>query len=247
MKHNRTVDRAVCMLDILAKHPYGLSLNEIVELMAIPKSSCFDILHTLVDTNMAESIGRDGKFYRIGDRTFNFGNQYIENKQILELAKNRIEIISNKYAKPVILSKDNDENVICVYKYQPKVSNIVANCTVGLITEYYNSIVGKCMLAFREDCFDLIDKYEIDGKIINKTVFIDEILQIRREKYVNGNNLSNNFYCSAVPIFDRKEIAIASLCLLGDSENSDILSQEIAELKQIASEISLEIGYAGEY
>lgn len=247
MKHNRTVDRAVGMLDILSRYPCGLSLNEIVELMNIPKSSCFDILHTLVNTNMAESVGRDGKFYRIGDRTFNLSNQYIENKKLLEIAKNRIEIIGNKYSKTVIIAKNNDENAVLVYKYQPKLSNIGSNCAVGTIIEYHNTVIGKCMLAFRSDCFDLINEYEKNNIIDNKTIFIEDIRKIRQEKYAYGSDLSHELYYSAVPIFDNRGVIISSLCIVGTTEDTSLSTQETIELRQIASEISLEIGYTGEF
>lgn len=248
MKLNRTVDRAVGMLELLSKYPDGLSLNEMVELMEIPKSSCFDILHTLLHASMVESTGRDGKIYRVGVRSFIIGNQYMENKKVVDIAKPRIESIGNKYAKSVFLAEDNLGHVVYVYKYQPKVSTVVAACSVGTTNEYYNTALGKCMLAFREDCLHLIDQYTKESKISNKDKFIDEIVQIRKKKFVySDQEHQHQLFCTAVPIFDHKGTVASALSLSGLYDSEAVCSEETADLKRAACEISYEIGYTGEY
>ncbi len=248
MKLNRTVDRAVNMLELLSKNKNGLSLNELVERMEIPKSSCFDILHTLLHENMVESAGRDGKIYRIGVRSFIIGNQYMENKQVVDIAKERIESIGNKYAKSVFLAEDTLGHVVYVYKYQPKVSTIVASCTVGTTNEYYNTALGKCMLAFREDCLNLIDMYADEKKISDKDKFIEDIVKIRKQKFVySDQEHQTHLFCTAVPIFDHKGTVSSAISLSGLYENDELCQSETEDLKRAACEISQEIGYTGNY
>lgn len=236
------------MLELLSEHPEGLSLNEIVEQMEIPKSSCFDILHTLVHASMVESTGRDGKIYRVGVRAFIIGNQYMENKKVVDIAKRRIETVGNKYAKSVFLAEDNLGHVVYVYKYQPKNSTVVASCTIGTTNEYYNTALGKCMLAFREDCLNLIDRYSSENKIDDKSQFIDEIIQIRKRRYVYSNQEhQRQLFCTAVPIFDHKGAVVSAMSLSGLYESDERCQEETFDLKQVACEISKEIGYTGEY
>ncbi len=235
------------MLELLSKHSDGLSLNEIVEFMEIPKSSCFDILHTLVNASMVESTGRDGKVYRIGVRSFIIGNQYMENKKVVDIAKTHIEKIGNKYAKSVFLAEDNLGHVVYVYKYQPKISTVVASCTIGTTNDYYNTALGKCMLAFRDDCLRLIDQYALENKISNKTKFIDEIVEIRKKKYVySDQEHQHKLFCTAVPIFDHKGSVTTALSISGLFDSSRC-PDETRDLQEAASEISQEIGYTGEY
>lgn len=248
MKLNRTVDRAVGMLELLSRYPEGLSLNELVELMEIPKSSCFDILHTLVFTKMVEATGRDGKVYRIGVRSFVIGNQYMENKQVVDIAKDHIAMIGDKYAKSVFLAEDNLGHVVYVYKYQPKITTVVASCTVGTTTEYYNTALGKCMLAFRENWLLLVEKFASEGKILNKDTFVDEIVKIRKEKVVYSNQEhQKQLFCTAVPIFDHKGVVRSALSISGLFESEERKQEETFDLKQAAESISRDLGYIGEF
>lgn len=248
MKLNRTVDRAIEMLELLSRHPDGLSLNELVEALEIPKSSCFDILHTLVHNNMVESTGRDGKIYRIGVRAFIIGNQYMENKQVIDIAKRHISKIGDKYEKSVFLAEDSLGQVVYVYKYQPKSITVVATCGVGTKTEYYNTALGKCMLAFREDWLELVEKYVLEEKILDKTQFMDEILLIRKQKFVYSNQEhQKKLFCIAVPIFDHKSVVTSALSISGLYFSEEQCLAETNDLKIAAENISKEIGYVGEY
>lgn len=236
------------MLELLSKHPDGLSLNELVELMEIPKSSCFDILHTLVHAKMVESTGRDGKIYRIGVRSFVIGNQYMENKRVVDIAKSRLTTIGDKYEKSVFLAEDNLGHVVYVYKYQPKSSPIVASCNIGSINQYYNTALGKCMLAFRDDWMNLVEKYTLEEKILDKDKFIENIIRIRKDKCEHSDQEhQKHLFCTAVPIFDHKGAVSSALSLSGLYESQEVCMQETLDLKQMAMEISQEIGYTGEY
>lgn len=244
MKLNRTVDRAISMLDIMSNYPEGLSLNEICEKMDIPKSSGFDILHTLANRNMIESVGRDAKIYRIGVKAFVIGNQYMESKQVIDIARSKMEKIGDKYAKSVFLGEDNLGNVVYVHKYQPKMSPVVASCTIGTTNMYYNTALGKCMLAFRDDNIKLIDKFYEEGVITDKDKFFQEVVRIRKNKYVfSDQEHQKQLFCVAVPIFDHKGVVSFALSLSGLYGGSDTAMNEANDLKDIAFEISREIGY----
>lgn len=248
MKLNRTVDRAMEMLELISRYPEGLSLNELVEAMQIPKSSCFDILHTLVHGKMVESTGRDGKIYRIGVRAFVIGNQYMENREVIDIAKEHIVKIGDKYGKSVFLAEDNLGHVVYVYKYQPKITTVVASCTVGSTTEYYNTALGKCMLAFREDWISLVENFDSEGKITDKDKFIQNIIDIRQNRYVHSDQEhQKQLFCTAVPIFNHKGLVGSALSISGLFEGDAQRDLEIKDMKEAAEQISQELGYTGVY
>ncbi|MFI3230968.1 MAG: IclR family transcriptional regulator [bacterium] len=247
-KLNRTVDRAVTMLEILSNNSEGLTLNEICDIMEIPKSSCFDILHTLVNLNMVEGIGRDGKTYRIGVKSFVIGNHYMENKQLVDIARAKIERIGDKYAKSVFLAEDNLGHVVYIYKYQPKISTVVASCKIGTKNDYYNTALGKCMLAFREDHMSQVDNFYEKGLIKDKDRFLQQIIDIRRNRFVySDQEHQKQLFCIAVPIFDHKSDVSYALSLSGLYNSNSECERERDDLKDIAREISQEIGYIGTY
>lgn len=248
MKLNRTVDRAVSMLEILSNYKDGLTLNEICERMDIPKSSCFDILQTLVNSNMVEAFGRDGKIYRIGVKSFIIGNQYMQNKEVIDIARAKMEKLGNKYAKTVFLGEDNLGHVVYVYKYQPRESVLFASCKVGTKNDYYNTALGKCMLAFRDDHLDRIDEFVENGLITDKDDFINQIIEIRKNKYVySDQEHQNQLFCIAAPIFDHRGYVTFALSISGVFINKEECEKERNDLQNIAIDISKQIGYTGEY
>ncbi len=197
---------------------------------------------------MIESTGRDGKIYRIGVRSFIIGNQYMANKGVVDIAKPKVEQLGNKYAKTVFIAEDSLGHVVYVYKYQPKFSTVMASCVVGSRNDYHNTALGKCMLAFREDCLNLIDQYIDENKIQNKDKFLEQIIQIRKRKYVHSDQEhEHQLFCTAVPIFDHKGVVASVISLSGLYESEQNCTDEIKDLKKVAAEISQELGFIGEY
>ncbi len=248
MKINRTVDRAIAMLDLISNHQEGMSLNEISEIMEIPKSSCFDILHTLVSNDMIEPIGRDGKIYRIGVRSFVIGNQYMENRRVMEIARGKMEVLGNKYGKSVFLAEDSMGHVVYVYKYQPKDISVIASCTVGTRNEYYNTALGKCMLAFKENFVEMIEEFYRDGLITNQERLIAQVVEIRKSKFVySDQEHQKQLFCVAAPIFDHRGHVSSAVSISGVYLGIKECKQETEDLRGIAEEISRQLGYVGEY
>lgn len=73
---NRTIERAYDMLNIVARSKDGLSLVDIINEMNIPKSSAFDILHSLASLRMIEPSRFNDKKYVLGINTYSLGIKY---------------------------------------------------------------------------------------------------------------------------------------------------------------------------
>lgn len=248
MKINRTVDRAIAMLDLISNHTEGMSLNELCEVMEIPKSSCFDILHTLISNDMVEPVGREGKIYRIGVRSFVIGNQYMDNRRVMEIARDKIEVLGNKYGKSVFLAEDSLGHVVYVYKYQPKDISVIASCTVGTKNQYYNTALGKCMLAFKENFVELIEEFHEKGLIYNREKLISQVVEIRKNKYVySDQEHQKQLFCVAAPIFDHRGQVSSVVSISGVYLGIKECKQETEDLKKMAEDISRQLGYVGDY
>jgi DNA-binding IclR family transcriptional regulator len=100
---NRTSKRTIDMLELISKNPKGLSLNEIVNIMDIPKSSAFDILHTLNELEMIELLDARSRIYSIGVRSFIIGNSYIDNLDIIKIAEKYLEKLGDNVGKTIFL------------------------------------------------------------------------------------------------------------------------------------------------
>ena len=66
MKINRTTERTVEILELIASTDRELSLSDVVKELEMPKTSAFDILETLVHLNMLYVKENGMKTYHIG-------------------------------------------------------------------------------------------------------------------------------------------------------------------------------------
>lgn len=248
MKVNRTIERAIQMMGIIAKNPNGLSFNEINEAMGIPKSSCFDILNSLVSLKMVENSYHEKKTFKIGVGAFVLGNQYTNNMHEVEIASHKIETVGEKYEKAAFVGKDSQEGVIYVHKYQPTTSTVIASCTVGTNNEYYNTALGKCILAFKADREVLVDEFYSKGVITDKQQFMDELDRIYLQRYAYSNQEhQKQLFCVSCPIFDHNGTVSLAISMSGLYSGAEICQRETQDLKEVAKSISRELGYVGVY
>lgn len=248
MKINRTVERAIKILELLSQNKNGMGLTEICKALDIPKSSCFDIVETLLHYEMVELIGRGNKTYCIGIKSFIIGSQYLDQKQIIDIAKVKMEQIGDWSGKSVFFAEDTQGQVVYTYKYQPKNATVVATCTVGTTNEYFNTALGKCMLAFKSDFLKEVDNFVINKKIDDRNEFLQELSKIQQHKYALSNQQhQKQLFCIAVPIYDSNGVVNNAMSLSGLYVDTAKCDEEIVALKKVAEEISREIGYVGLY
>lgn len=248
MKINRTVERSVQILELLSQNKDGLSLADICRELDIPKSSCFDIVETLAFYKMVEIRERAGKFYCIGIKSFIIGSHYLDQKSLIDIAKDKMEQIGDTSGKSVFLAEDNQKGVVYTYKYQPKNASVVATCIVGTTNEYYNTALGKCMLAFKSDFLKLVDELVVSKLIGDRNEFLQELSKIQQSKFALSNQQhQRELFCVAVPIYDSKGSVANAISLSGLYSDTRKCENEIVALKSVAEEISREIGYTGLY
>ena len=247
MKINRTVDRAIQMLELIAKNPKGIDLNEIIQNMGIPKSSGFDILHTLVNASMVTRVNKESKMYKLGVKSFIIGNQYINNIEVVEIAKPYIQALGEKYKKSIFIAKEGNGKIIYIHKFQP-VSDVVATCVVGTENEYYNTALGRCVLAYKEDRYQIIKELVRDNKIIDEEAFIQSIDLIKYNKYATSNEEhEKRIFCIAAPVFSHDNEVVVAISMSGLYSGKEICDEEIKDLKETAYSISAAIGFEGNY
>ena len=125
MKLNRTLLRSIEILDLISKHKDGYTLAEIVEIMDLPKSSVFDILKTLVHTNMIEEDFSTVKAkYKIGLHSFLIGSNYVNGVDIINVAKKYLVPLADKMQATTFMAILDDYMVTYLYKYESEKSII---------------------------------------------------------------------------------------------------------------------------
>ena len=105
MKKNRSVIRAIKILELIAREAKGLSLSEIAAEIDIPVTSANDIIKALLDEEMIELVDERSKVYGIGVKSFFIGNAFISNTSLVDKARDAIEKLGSRQGRLFFLGK----------------------------------------------------------------------------------------------------------------------------------------------
>jgi len=134
MKENGSVLRIIKILELISKHEHGITLGEIYRTLGIPKTTAYDILQTLYELDAVYYKDPRFKNYVIGSRLFAIGSVYTKNSNLIEASQFLLETFANTYQRLVFITKEIDEKIVYVHKYQPPTSRIHRPEEIGSIT-----------------------------------------------------------------------------------------------------------------
>lgn len=250
MKLNRTLLRSIEILDLISKKKEGYTLAEIVEIMDIPKSSVFDILKTLLHTNMIEEDFSTGKTkYKIGLHSFLIGINYVNGVDIVNVAKKYLVPLADKMQATTFMAILDDYMVTYLYKYESKES-IITTANIGSRRELHSAALGKIMLAFSSEEFvnEAIKHINFEPyteyTITSIAKYFEEIKEAKIKGYAKSNREDALHQIAvAAPVFDHNGQVIAAISCVGlYEENIDL--DELGEIvKTEAKNISYRLGY----
>ena len=113
---NRTVERTLAILKIIANSEHGITLQEIANQMDMAKSSTFAIVHTLLELNYISTVENNDKKYCLGVETFALGMKYANNQSLVQQCVIHLPGLAEKYNKTAFLGILNGSNVVYLYK-----------------------------------------------------------------------------------------------------------------------------------
>ncbi|UUZ91372.1 helix-turn-helix domain-containing protein [Paenibacillus sp. P25] len=96
---NKSAERAVELLMLLARSGSPLTLNEICTGLGMPKSSGFELVQTLVHKGFVELADPRLKTYRLGLGTFEVGSAYLSSMGIPQQARPYLEELNRQTGK----------------------------------------------------------------------------------------------------------------------------------------------------
>lgn len=249
MSLNRSASRTVTMLSIISESPRGISLVDIVKRMEIPKSSAFDILHTLIELGMVYEIEDGMKRYTIGYKAFEIGNSYLTRLNFIQEARTYVEQVANTLSKTTFLAILDGDEVVYVYKHEPA-GAMITTCSIGARNNVHSTSLGKAILANmeRSDRDTLIEQLELKQitkkTIIDKNELKSELELTKQRGYsLDDREGGDNLLCIGAPIFDHSKKVIAAISASGFYRKNADLDYEISVVKQSAHMISARLGY----
>lgn len=253
MKLNRTLLRAIDILELLSKSKEGYTLSQLSTVLDSPKSSIFDIMKTLVYKGM---VVEDNQFgvtkYKIGLQSFLIGSSYLNEIDIVNVAKNELIELANKMQATTFMAILDDYMVTYLYKYESE-KTIITTANIGSRRSVHSAALGKVMLAFGsdEELKKAIQKTDFvaytEYTITSVEKYLDELKEVRIKGYAKSDREDTlQQVAAAAPVFNHDGKVIAAISCVGFYESQINLDDLGVIVKETADKISLNLGYTPE-
>lgn len=249
----QSVNRAFEIIEkISAGKGYGMSITEISKGVGLPVSTVYRLIQNLLAWNYVHE-NSDGH-YTLGLKLLELGSLVQQNIQVRNIARKYMEEL-NEITKETIYMAVLDEkehDLIYVEKLDSKRNvNLVAG--VGTRNYIHSTANGKCIVASLSDekikqilaqkGMPALTEYTIND--VDK--FLEEVQKVRELGYaIDDLENESSVRCVAAPIYDYRNVVIASISISGVSTNitPEIMHNEYKDLViKAAKNISQELGY----
>ncbi|MCG8377102.1 MAG: IclR family transcriptional regulator [Chlorobiales bacterium] len=253
MKLNKSTLKTIDILNLVATGSQGLTITEISQQLAIPKSTTYQILQTLVEAGILE-VDRN-KTFRFGLRFYEIALPACDQMDLRREARPIMEDLCTKTGESIHMATHDKGQIVYLEQVEgPALLRISA--ILGSRGPMHCTAMGKAILAGlpEEEVRGITGGGDLPLETANTIRTHDELLEDLREVRYRGyaideEELLPDIACVAAPIFSRDEIGpIAAVTIVG--HHSRMPSNRIAFLgKQVieaALKISRRLGYKGD-
>jgi len=254
LKINKSASRTIEILEYLSTCQYAPNLTEISQALDIPKSSCFEIIQTLVDFQAIMVADEFQKTYRVGIKIFQIGSSLLAQNALYSVARNEITELSKELNETVYLAIQKHGKIIYIDKVEGNQA-IRSTCVIGSTNYMHITGLGKALLACysQEKVDEIVEYHPLIAKtkfsITDKDVLMKDLAEIRKRGYSIDNKESMVLVrCVAAPIFgaDNNPVAAISITTLADHSDDEYLKKLGQDIIETALKISKSIGYLKE-
>ena len=246
---NRSVVRSMEILSLISESREGLSLNDILEKTLIPRTTAYEILLMLMESEMIQCDHGKTKRYQVGLKAFVIGNKYIQNMDLIQEAKPIVNRASEDLNMTVFIAMLDGNQIIYLYKQEPK--NVpIYTASISNREDAYCTSLGKAILSQLPDSeLDPLIKtmkfrQRTTRTIMNKRDLKKDLKLSKERGYSLDNREILDFVmCLGAPIFDHRGKVVAGISTAGlySEERDHVAEGQI--LTNAAKAISHRLGY----
>jgi IclR family KDG regulon transcriptional repressor len=239
------IDKCFSILELLAKTNKPFGISEISGRLELNKSTVFNIVYTLMDLNVLE--GQSDSKFRLGTRFYILGNMAGKRSDLINIAHPYLEMINEQTKLSAFLGLRSDRQAILIDKVD-SAHGIKVSSEIGLQMPVLAGAGIKAMLSqlSNEEIDEILARSELKRhtpySIIDKTIYKDEILEVRkqsiaydREEYIEG------MVALAIPIKVNGKDLQAAIWAVGLKHQ--VPEESISELTEYLKNVSKEINY----
>ncbi len=246
-----SVERALDILEFVARAERGQTNSDISRRLDIPKSSASYLLRTLESRGYLRRDDESGR-YRIGIKVIGLGQSAIQGLDIRRVAEPILrELVEETGLTGHLAILDHGRAVYIDRAEKP--GFLLINTWVGRELTVHSTGVGK-VLVMDLPLAELDAILERDGlpqktpkTITTRAAMLDELERVRKQGYAVDDEENNlGVRCVAVPIYDQSGRVLAAFGLSGPTSHArpESVSPVSELMRTAASRVSRQLGYA---
>lgn len=248
---NKTVVKSMELLNLFIEHS-RLSLNEMVELSGIPKTSIHRMVGSLEGMDFLQK-GEDGR-YSLGLLFLQFGQLVAERLDIRQIALPAMTKLRDQVEEAVNLIIRDGKEAIYIEKLDTN-HPVRLYTKIGRRSPLYAGACSRIILSYieekeRERYLQETELIPIGHGTITDKERLRQELELAREKgyTISSSELENDTVSIAAPIFDHTGRLVAGISIAGPQVRfeKERIPDLIGHLLKTSEEISRELGWRGE-
>jgi DNA-binding IclR family transcriptional regulator len=217
---NKSASRVVEILDFIASERRAVTISEISSALKIPKSSVFNLLHTLAAKRYLEIEDQNLKTFGLGFKLFQTGVSYLQNTRLHQIAHPILKSLMEESGETVFLAVEDEGKLVFLDSVETSTS-IRTTARLGRSTKpMYCSGLGKALLAAYppDRVREIVQKDGFVPVTENTVKNLEELLQeldrTRKRGYsIDAREGDPNLICVAAPIYDQSNTAVAAISI----------------------------------
>lgn len=242
------LDRALELLEMLAKNGAGMNISEISKMLGITRVTTSNMVQSLLQRNYIEKDPTTGKFI-VGYKLFELAQVYRYRYPFLYVAEEHIRNMAEKLQVRINISVLKPPGVAVLLL--SKDVSLLPKMILGYVMPAHASASGKLLMAFAapDTVSEWLDNTELSSytqnTITDREKLEAEFCNIRTQNIAyESEEMMLQRCCVAAPIRDISGQVIASVSFSVDKErmesDKDMLSEK---LRLLSKTISSNLGY----
>lgn len=247
---NKSLSKALSILEFLGQFPNGLSLQNIVRDTGESKTSVHRILSTFQEMGYVTQIA-GSKHYRLTMKLMHIGQAAI-NSDVTGVVKPHLSVLRDELQQTVNFLAFDGDHIIFKDKLEPSNASFRTQTYVGLHSPMYCSAAGKSFLAHVSDTVREaywqrnvgIMKQLTANTILDKNKFFATLDQVRDRGYaLDEEENEEGISCVAVPILNKEGMPIYAVSISTLTPKMNHLGREIIadKIKHATQQIEEEL------
>lgn len=246
----QSIDRAIGLLDILARSDHPIGLKDISEAVEVPTSTARRLLVSLMSHGFVNQNEKT-RLYTPGLRLIELAYEILGSLDLRTQAEATLDYLNMETSLTVHLGIFDCGDVVYLDKREAK-DVVRMHSAVGKRAPVHCSALGKALVAFKDEA----ELRRIVGEkglprytkttITTWDDFIKDLKLVRELGYSRDNAEHQDMvHCIGAPIRDHTGVVVASISLTGTvySHEIHLLDRFASLLMQQAIEISKKLGY----